>query len=241
MVVDTRQKLMDYCLRALGDDVSPDQVSDRIDDAVQQWQEYHRDRYSKGYVIHPLTATDIENKGIPISDEVLFVTGIVPITYRLGDNSFFSYEYQLHLHDIFDMAYSGGMAQFVQTKQYLSLIGDMIRGKDRIRYSRWKQRLDLDINWGTLVEGSFIVVECFMRVDPEEYEAAWNDQWLKAYATALIQKQWGNNLAKFGGVEILGGVTMNGAEIMAAAKAEIELLEERLISRHSDPIDFFTG
>jgi hypothetical protein len=246
MPVETREELIDYCLRALGDDVieinvSEAQISDRIDDAVQYWQEYHRDGFVKTYLIHEITSDDIANKYVPIGLNVLYVTGIVPLTSYGGSVGFFDYEYQLHLHDIFDLSFSGGLSQFVQTKQYLGLIQDTIRGKERVRYSRWDGKLYIDVDWDRLRVGNHVVVEAYVRVDPDLVPNAWNDQWLKAYATALIQKQWGNNLMKFGGVEILGGVTMDGDKISSAAEAAIEKLEKEMVSKHSDPIDFFMG
>ena len=59
--------------------------------------------------------------------------------------------------------------------------------------------------------------------------------------TALIKRQWGANLSKFSGVTMLGGVTMNGAEIYTQAQEEITRLEEQIQLAFETPIDYMMG
>jgi hypothetical protein len=69
----------------------------------------------------------------------------------------------------------------------------------------------------------------------------WNDRTLKKYATALIKRQWGENLKKFGGIQMPGGVTLNGKEIWDEAQAEIDKIEEEMHNFNSLPSEIFTG
>jgi hypothetical protein len=69
----------------------------------------------------------------------------------------------------------------------------------------------------------------------------WNDRFLKKYATALIKRQWGNNLKKFSGIAMPGGVTLNGKEIYDEAEAEIKEIEEDMFNFNSLPSEIFTG
>lgn len=245
-MLSTRTEFKEYCLRALGSpviqvNVADDQVEDRIDEAVQYWQEFHTDGYVGTFLKHEITQTDIDNGWIPIDDDVLYVRGVVPFKDKAKASTFFNIEYQMHLNDIFDLSYHGGMSHFVQTKQYLGLMDDTFRGRERIRYSRREQKLYLDINWTTVTVGQYLIIDAFRFLDPANASNAWNDRWLKRYATALIQRQWGLHLIKFGGVALLGGVTMQGDAILADAYKQIELLEEEIRGRYSEPIDFMIG
>jgi len=87
----------------------------------------------------------------------------------------------------------------------------------------------------------FIIIECYRKLDPDSYTDIYNDMYLKRYATALIKKQWGSNLSKFNGVQMLGGVTMNGADIYSQAIEEIQRLEEQIQLAFETPVDYMVG
>ena len=69
----------------------------------------------------------------------------------------------------------------------------------------------------------------------------WNDRYLKKYGTALIKYQWGSNLSKFAGIQMPGGVTLDGPRIMQEAKEEMDKLEEDMYNFNSLPSEIFTG
>jgi len=69
----------------------------------------------------------------------------------------------------------------------------------------------------------------------------WDDRFLKRYATALIKYQWGSNLSKFAGVQMPGGVTLDGPRIMEEAQREIDKIEEEMQSYNVLPSDFIMG
>ena len=135
----------------------------------------------------------------------------------------------------------GGMQSYIQTRQYLNMMDDLLNGEVSWRYHRYGKKLYIDgTDAGELKAGEYIALKAYVRVDPTS-ESAWDNIWLKAYATALIQLQWGQNLSKFEGVIMLGGVTMNGGGILDQAQNEIAKLEEELQTKWSDPVDFMIG
>jgi len=98
-------------------------------------------------------------------------------------------------------------------------------------------KLHIDTNWGSkLNTGDYIVVDCHQIADPDTYTDVWADRWLARYATALIKRQWGQNLTKFEGLQLPGGVQFNGLKIFDDAAAEIQLLEDEMIMKYSLPV-----
>ena len=87
--------------------------------------------------------------------------------------------------------------------------------------------------------GEFLIVECYRILDPNAFTDVYNDLYLKKYVTAQMKKQWGNNLKKFQGVQLPGGVTLNGQQIYDEAIQELEKLEADADSRYQLPVDFF--
>jgi hypothetical protein len=104
------------------------------------------------------------------------------------------------------------------------------------------QRLYIDWAWGDGFEisaGQVVVAECYGAIDPNMYPNVWNDRWLKEYATALIKRTWGENMKKFGGLQLPGGVTLNGKETYDEAMAEITRLEADMIENYGGPLEWF--
>jgi hypothetical protein len=158
--------------------------------------------------------------------------------------NFFDIKYQMMLNDIADMHnYVGDLAYYEQMQQYLSLLDMKLNGTPQIEYSRKQNRLYIfgEFADGDLKTGDYIVYEAYKTVDESLFSKVWNDMWLKEYSTALIKQQWGANLIKFEGMQLPGGVTLNGRQIYDDATQDIERLRERLRLDHETPIDFFVG
>lgn len=246
MAIATRDQFKEYCLRRLGKDVleinvSDAQVEDRIDDAIQMWQEMHLDGYEEVYVTHQMTQSDVDNGYIAVPDEILYVSGVFDLHDPVLSRSLLDVNYQIKLQMIQELQMMNGMASYVQTRQYLNMMTDLLNGETSWRYHRYGKKLYIDgTDTGTLTAGTYVALKAYVRVDPAA-SLAWDNIWLKAYATALIQKQWGLNLSKFEGVIMLGGVTMNGAGILEQAEQEITKLEEELETKYREPIDFLVG
>lgn len=246
----SRQDLIDYCKRRLGDpvieiNVDDDQVEDRVDEALQYYQEYHSDATVRTYLKHQVTQTDINNEYIPVSSNVLTVTKMFPISSSFNSSfNFFDIKYQMMLNDIADLQnFAGDLAYYEQMQQYLSLLDVKLNGTPQVQWSRHQDRLYIfgDFQDGDIKVGEYIVAEIYSIVDPDEHTSIYNDLWLKEYTTALIKQQWGANLIKFEGVQLPGGVTFNGRQIYDDATTEIQQLRERIRLENEMPPDFFLG
>jgi len=246
---NTRQKLIDYCLRSLGHpvieiNVDEDQLEDRVDEAIQYYQEYHGDAVVRNLRKHQVTGADITNGyvEIPNSANILSVNNVFHTDNSNSGTSMFSVDYQMHLNDLFDLNNpSGGIINYEMTKQYLSLIERNINGTyEIIEWSRHKNRVNF-LSKNTLkdMEGRYVVFDAYEAIDPVTYTDLYNDAFLKKYTTALFKRQWGLNLIKFEGMVLPGGVTLNGRQIFDDAKEEIQLLEETMQLKHEmPPLDF---
>ena len=245
----SRTALSDYCLRALGHPVievnlDDDQMEDRIDEAIQYYQEYHSDAIVRNYRKHEVTAADISNEYISVPESLLYIRRVLPITGANSSVGDFSVDYQLHMNDLFGLRDPGDLISYELTKQYMSLIDLKITGiTEQVTFNRHQDIVKLDsIRWGTdITAGQYIVFEGYETLDPETYTDVYNDMWLKRYVTALFKRQWGLNLIKFEGIQLPGGVTLNGRQTFDDANAEIEKLEEQFRLNHEDPPDFVMG
>ena len=245
---NSRQTLIDYCLRRLGApvieiNVDDDQVQDRIDDALQFYQEYHHDATIRTYLKHEVTAQNITDKSIPIGNNIIYVKSVFPISYNSNIDSMFDIKYQLHLNDLYDMSYIGDLVHYEMLQQYISLLDTTLnRTTMFVRYNRHMDKLMIDIDWETSVKvGDFIVVECQAIVDPSTYSDIYNDMFLKQYATALIKQQWGANLIKFEGMQLPGGITINGRQLFDDANTELQTIRDQMQLNYEMPADFFVG
>lgn len=253
--VTNRQTFKEYCLRRLGFptieiNVDDDQVEDRIDDAFQYWQDYHFDALQKVYYIRALDSTDISNKYINLSPTVTLDTGnnsvnivgvtrVFPVSDTINSANMFDLRYQLRLNELYDFT-SASYINYTLTMQHLRSLEIMFTGEVPIRFQRHMHKLFCDWGWGTSVQaGTVIVAECYAMINSAQYASVWNDRWLKEYATALIKKTWGTNLKKFAGVQLPGGVMLNGQVIYDEAVEEIKALEDEMSSKYELPVDFY--
>lgn len=246
--VNSRETLIDYCLRKLGApvleiNVDPDQVEDRIDDALQKFKDYHSDGSSRVYLKHQITQQDITNGYITLNDAILYVVRVLPLNSENSSINMFDARYQMYLNDMYGLNFMGNMAQYFQTQQYISLIDMTMDGSAEIvEFNRHLNQLHLQIDWANDVKiGQFIVVECYRLVDPDTYTDVYNDGFLKKYATALIKQQWGANLIKFEGMQLPGGITLNGRQIFEDAMNEIDKIEEEMQLKYELPPMFIVG
>lgn len=244
-VPTSRATLISYCKRQLGDgvislNVSADQESDAIDNALQYYQDYHYDSIQRTYVSHQVTASDITNKYISINDSITGIINIFPVSDSSTTNMF-NLRYQIHLNDLFDLM-GVSMSHYFLTESQLAAIDNVLVGSHPFDYSRHMDRLFIHMDWAKDISANeYLVIECYRVIDPETYTQVYNDRWLKKYATALLKKQWGQNLIKYDGMTLPGGLTYNGSTILDAATTEIETLESEMSLAYELPLDFLTG
>ena len=246
----TREELIEYCKRRLGDpvleiNVDDDQVEDRVDEALQYYQEFHSDATFRTYLKHQITQTDIDNEYIPISSDVIFVSRLFPLASSFSySHNFFDIKYQMMLNDIADMQnFAGDLAYYEQLQQYLSVLDMTLNGTPQVTFQRHANRLHIhgDFQDKDIKLNDYVVAEVYQIVDPGSHTSVFNDMWLKEYTTSLIKEQWGQNLIKFEGMQLPGGVTINGRQLYDDAKGEIEALREKIRLEQELPADFFVG
>ena len=251
--ITSRTAFKDYCLRRLGFpvieiNVDDDQVEDRIDDALQYWQDYHFDGLQKVYYVKALLPGDVTQRYLDLSTaldtsnnamQIVGVTRIFPLYDSQATINMFDLRYQLRLNELYDFT-SASYINYTMTQQHLRMLEQNFTGEVPIRFQRHMQRLYIDWAWGSsqAPAGTVVVAECYANIDPAIYTQAWNDRWLKEYATALIKRSWGNNLKKFNGIQLPGGVTLNGDKIYQEATDEINTLHAEIGDKYGAPLEF---
>ena len=312
----TRQQFIDYCKRRLGFpvidiNVDDDQISDRVDDALQFFEDYHFDGVEKMYMKHLITQADIDRRWIYCPDAVTYVVGMFPFDDSNSSINMFDLRYQLRLHDLYDFT-SVSYVSYEITMQHIRTLNLLFSGTPQIRFNRKQNKIFLDIDWSRDVSvGDYVVIDCYRAIRPatitltgtgtavtsantiagpntvfdqellegdiitldgQELQVSkitsptslstigpvatnvtngvltkpgnsevWNDRFLKRYATALIKYQWGSNLSKFAGIQMPGGVTLDGVRIMTEAKEEMDKIEDEIYNFNSLPSEIFTG
>ena len=166
------------------------------------------------------------------------VIGVTKIFHYDGSNTvtnnMFSVKYQLFLNDIY---YWGNteLLTYAMVKTYLEDINFLLTTQKQIRFNQRQDRLYIDVDWGNVTEGDYIIMDCYRVLNPNEYTRVWNDSFLKPYLTALIKRQWGMNLIKFQGVKLPGGVELNGRQIYDDAEKELERIREMMSNSYELP------
>ena len=241
----TRDEFKEWCLRKLGKpvieiNVDDDQVEDRIDESLSYYWDYHFDGAERTFLKRQLTADDISNKYIPVAENIIGVVNLFDIGDALSVNNLFNIRYQFALNDMYDMS-NYRLQEYMMAMQHIQFIEEMLVGKQPIRYNRHINRLYIDMDWGRVNAGDYIVAECYQIVDPATYADVYKDRWLQNYCSAKIKYQWGSNLTKFTGMQLPGGVTFNGEQILNDARDEIQRLEEDMITSYSLPVHDMVG
>ena len=249
----SKAELKEYCLRRLGKpvleiNVSDDQIDDAIDYTLQKFQQFHYDGCEKVYLKHQLTqdvvdraqlATNTTGDGsendiwseyrnyIEIPEHILSVEGLFGFTDK-GTRNMFDIRYQMRLNDLYDFT-STQFYHYYMIQQHLETIDFLLEGMKPVRYSAVQDRLYIDFDWkADALVGQYIVIKAYRALDPDTWTEIYNQTWVKDYAAAKIKKQWGTNLTKFTGVQMPGGVTLNGEMIYNDAVDELKSLEEQL-------------
>ena len=248
----TKETLKQYALRALGKpvieiNVDDQQVDDRIDEALQYFAQYHYDGVRRTYLKYKYTQADknriigeeneTANQGTQTStswqedrsylivpDSVISIVNIFPFSDK-GNLNLFDVRYQMRLNDLYDFS-STSIVNYDVVLRHLDFLDHVLVGEKPLRFNQLDNRLYIDMDWkNDLQIGEYLVIECYRKLDPETYTDIYNDIYLKRYVTALIKRQWGINLSKFNGVTMVGGVTLNGGDILREAQQDIEKLE----------------
>jgi len=245
--------------------VDDDQIDDLTDDAIQYFQERHFDGIERVFLKHKLTEADIAtakttatttsattgisngitssgnadsfletNNYLKLPDHVIGVEKVFKMDQNTISSGLFNIKYQIFLNDLY---YYGALdlMNYAMTKTYLEDLSRLITPDTQIRFNKKQHNLYMDIDWNQINADTFIILDCYRLVDPGTATDVYNDFWLKRYLTALIKKQWGQNLIKFQGVMLPGGIQLNGRQIYDDAVKEIEEIEYSLKTEYELP------
>mgnify|MGYP001329268117 FL=1 len=171
---------------------------------------------------------------IQVPNSVIGIEKVFKFDTNTISGSMFGIKYQLFLNDLYNFN-SIDLLQYSMVKTYLEDINMLLTTDKQVRYNQRQDRLYLDIDWSAQSKDVFIVMDCWRILDPDQFTGVYNDTFLKLYLTALIKRQWGQNLSKFKGVKLPGGVEFNAREIYDDAEREIEAIRERLINEYELP------
>jgi len=175
---------------------------------------------------------------IQVPDSVVGIEKIFKFDSSSISSGMFSIKYQLFLNDLYYFN-SVELMQYAMTKTYLEDIDFLLTPDKQVRFNKRQSRLYLDMDWAAQTVDRFLVLDCYRALDPESFTAVYNDVFLKEYVTLLIKRQWGQNMIKFKGVKLPGGIEMNGREIYDDAERALESLRERIkLEYELPPLDF---
>jgi hypothetical protein len=177
---------------------------------------------------------------IQVPDSVIGIEKVFKFDSSSISGGMWSIKYQLFLNDLYYFN-SVELLQYAMVKTYLEDIDFLLTTDKQIRFNKRQNRLYLDIDWATKTKDTFIVIDCYRILDPNDFTKVYNDSFLKKYLTALMKRQWGQNLIKFRGVKLPGGIELNGREIYDDAEREIESIRERMSMDYELPPYDFIG
>ena len=249
--------------------IDDDQIDDLVDDALQLFYERHFDGVERMYLKYKITQEDVDRgsaKGtngvgivtttgtsqgktfnfyensnfIQVPDSVIGIEKIFKFDTSTISAGMWSIKYQLFLNDLYYFN-SVELLQFAMVKTYLEDIDFLLSPDKQIRFNKRQNRLYLDIDWGAKSKDTFIIIDCYRILDPNDFTKVYNDSFIKRYLTALIKRQWGQNLIKFRGVKLPGGVELNGREIYDDAEREIQSILDRMSMDYELPPYDFIG
>ena len=250
--------------------VDDDQVDDLVDDALQYFQERHFDGVERMYLKYKITQEDLDrgrgrntngvgivtttatsttgnvfnfyetSNYIQVPDSVIGIEKIFKFDTSSISGGMFSIKYQLFLNDLYYFN-SVELLQYAMVKSYLEDIDFLLTTDKQLRFNKRQDRLYLDLDWASQKADQYIVIDCYRILDPNTFTNVYNDSFIKKYLTSLIKRQWGQNLIKFRGVKLPGGIELNGREIYEDAEKELEDIKQRMSLEYELPPYDFIG
>ena len=187
------------------------------------------------------TFTYYENSNyLQVPPDVIGIEKIFQYNNTVG-SGMFNVKYQFFLNDVFGLwggitAASGyDMLSYSMTMSYLETMNFLLNTHKHIRFNQRQDRLYLDIDYSTVSKDEFLIIECYRAMNGTDYTRVWNDSFIKPYLTTLIKRQWGQNMMKFQGVKLPGGIELNGRQMYEDAERELEAIKEKMSSTYEVP------
>jgi len=276
MPITTRQEFIDYTMRSLGApvvqiNVDPQQIEDRLDEALIYLQERHFDFNQRALFVYQIQSQDVTKRYFDVStfgnalgaQETVSVTGATsywptssdivsiskiyaPSSQVVGDYMF-DLRYQMTLFDFFGLYFNqsgypmGPMAAYMESMSYVKLVNDVFNYPASYTFTKTTNRLFVETDRSSLLAGNYLMVEAYVKINTDDYPKVWEDRLFKKYFAAVLKKQWAQNLMKFTGVPLPGGASLNAPAIMQEAAREIAEIEAQLLKNYELPIDPLIG
>ena len=183
------------------------------------------------------TTFDLEenNNYIQMPPSVIGVNQIFKVRSDTVYDGLFNIRYQLFLNDLYAFG-SIDLLQYSMVQTKLEDITFLLNPNVRYRFNIRQDRLYIDVDWGAAVNvDDYFVIDCFRILDPDDFTRVYNDPFLKRYFTALCKKQWGQNLIKFTGVKLPGGVEFNGRQLYDDGQRELDEIKVEMLSKYELP------
>ena len=177
---------------------------------------------------------------IQVPDSIVGIEKIFKFDSSTISGGMFSIKYQLFLNDLYKFN-SVDLLQYSMTKTYLEDIDFLLTTDKQLRFNKRQGRLYIDMDWGSETKDTYLIIDCYRILDPNTFTNVYNDSFLKKYVTALIKRQWGQNLLKFRGTRLPGGVELNGRELYEDAQRELDDIKQRMTQEYELPPYDFIG
>ena len=251
--------------------VDAEQAEDRLDESLEYMHERHFDFNERAQFIVPVSSINISNKyfdtsnfgfavgaqgvtsastGVtgywPAASDIRTITKVYKPSNQVGDYMF-DLRYQMTLFDFFGLYFNQGglsqgpMASYMESMSYLQLINDVFNYPVSYTYTRTTNRLFLETEYAKLVAGSYMMVEAYVQVNPDYYSKIWGDRIFQRHYSAMLKKQWAQNLMKYAGMPLPGGAQLNAGAMMADAIRELDAIEAMLLKTQELPVDPMIG
>lgn len=238
-ILQCTDDLKAYCLRKLGEpciniEVDTTQADDRVDDAMQLFCQRHFDGTEEVWEKYTLTAGDISRGYKTIRDDIVAVVDLVTMA-TTSSEKWTDLTYQFKLNQLVNFTVPD-ISYFKLSMSHINLVRQTLTPTRTFTFNKATHQLAIQ---GSLVPGNFFVIHGYRVIDPEDFPDVYNDEWIKTYTTALIKQQWGSNLKKFSGVQMPGGITLNGQTIYDEATEELAKLLEEFSLRYELPVSMF--
>lgn len=245
MLPTTRDEFAGFCKRKIGEgaieiNVTEEQIDDCIDQALQYYADYHFDGSEKVYFKHQVTPTDRANKYITVPDNCIGAVRLFSLSTAMNTTNIFDIRYQIALNDLYTFT-SVSMIPYYMAFQNIQMIEQLLIGQQPIRFNRKTNKVYLDMDWGRVTDGEYLLIEVYFALDPAVVPKVWSDRWLGEYCAQLIKLRWGSNLGKYKSVKLPGGVEFNGDQIYEQAQSRIDKMEAEMINKYGEPPEIFMG
>lgn len=246
--------------------VDSQQIEDRLDEALEYMYDRHFDFNERALFAYAVTDTDVARRYFdtttfgnaigaqertfsdgstgywPRAQDIRSISQVYAPSHKVGDYMF-DLRYQMTLFDFFGLYFNqsgfpmGPMASYMEAMSYVNLVNNVFNYPVSFTFTKTTDRLYLDTDYTKLTSSRYLLVEAYVKVDPEKYTKIWNDRVFKLYFSALLKKQWAQNLMKFSGVPLPGGAQLNAGAMMAEATKELAEIDATLLRTHELPVD----